>query len=151
MKRIVVLLCLVTSLFATDSNNTQITGVDSLSSGLRALLSQEMLSIEKGMKDIFSNIISGNYEDIVTKATEIQDSFILLKSLTPSQRKELQTKLPKSFITLDRSFHETAGELANAAEFEDKNAVNIHFSTMTKTCVQCHSQFATSRFSTFKE
>ena len=61
MKKTIILLCLVTSLFATDNNNTQSTGVDSLSGGLRVLLSQEMLSIEKGMKSIFSNIISVNY------------------------------------------------------------------------------------------
>jgi len=151
MKKTLITLCLVTSLFSAEQTETPKAGVDGLSAGLRVLLSQEMLAIEKGMHSIFSNIISGNYEDIVSKATEIQDSFIMLKSLTPEQRKELQANLPKSFIKLDRGFHEIAGELVNAAEFEDKKLVEEKFSKMTQACVQCHSTYATSRFSTFQE
>jgi len=151
MKKMFIILGLVTSLFSVEQLEKSKAGVDGLSISLRGLLSQEMLAIEKGMHTIFSNIISGNYEDIASKATEIQDSFIMLRSLTPEQRKELQENLPKAFIKLDRGFHELAGELANAAEFEDKTLVEENFSKMTQACVQCHSTYATSRFSTFQE
>jgi len=103
------------------------------------------------MHSIFSSMISGNYEDIAQKAEKIQNSFILKQKLTPSQQKELQTKLPKAFIELDQSFHSDAGELVNAAEFADKELVDKYFFKMTKTCVQCHSTYALNRFSNFEE
>ncbi|PHR58957.1 MAG: hypothetical protein COA44_02080 [Arcobacter sp.] len=144
MKKLILSLLLFTKLFADQG-----TGVESLSPELRALLSQEMLALEKGMHSIFSDIISGNYEEIVITAEQIQNSFILKQKLSPSQRKELQTKLPKAFIHLDQGFHESAGELVNAAEFEDKKLSIEIFTKMTNTCVKCHSTYAKSRFPNF--
>ena len=146
MKKALLFLLLTTQLFATDTK-----GIETLSAELRALLSEEMIALEKGMHSIFSSIISGDYEDISQKAEKIQNSFILKQKLTPSQRKELQTKLPKGFIELDKGFHEDAGELVNAAEFSDRELVNKYFFKMTKTCVKCHSTYASSRFSNFEE
>lgn len=145
MKKLIILLSLITSLFATQS-----TGIQSLSPELRALLSQEMMALEKGMNSIFSNIISGNYEEMAITAEQIQNSFILKQKLSASQHKELQTKLPKSFIHLDQGFHESAGELVNAAEFEDKDLVINLYTEMTKTCVKCHATYAKQRFKNFE-
>jgi len=145
MKKLIIFLSLLTSLSASEP-----TGLQSLSPELRALLSQEMLALEKGMHSIFSNIISGNYEEMALTAEKIQNSFILKQKLSPSQRKELQTKLPKAFIHLDQGFHETAGDLVNAAEFEDKKLSIEIFTKMTNTCVQCHSTYARSRFPNFE-
>ena len=103
------------------------------------------------MHSIFSSIVSGDYENIAQKAEKIQNSFILKQKLTPSQRIELQTKLPKAFIQLDQSFHSDAGELVNAAEFSDKESVDKYFLKIMQTCVKCHSTYASSRFSNFEE
>ncbi|MEJ2501318.1 MAG: hypothetical protein P8Y65_09420, partial [Campylobacterales bacterium] len=65
-------------------------GVAGLSEGVRSLLSEEMLEIEKGMHAIFSYMIRGEYGPIVSTATKIQDSFIFKKQLTDAQRKELK-------------------------------------------------------------
>jgi len=126
-------------------------GVEGLSDGIRSLLVQEMLEIEKGMHAIFSYMVRGEYAPIVETATNIQNSFIFKKSLTDAQRRELKGALPPAFIALDRSFHETAGDLAAAAEFEDQEKVAQNFAAMTRKCVQCHSTFATHRFTTFSE
>jgi len=126
-------------------------GIETLSGDTRTLLSEEMKHIEKGMHSIFSNIVKGEYEQIAKTATDIHDSFIFTKSLTNEQRSELKANLPQGFIELDRLFHATAGNLSEAAEFEDKKAVEENFSKMMGLCVKCHSTYATQRFNTFPE
>jgi len=126
-------------------------GVTALSPEVRGLLSQEMLHIEKGMQQIFSNIVKGEYESIAKTAEDIQNSFIFKKKLTDAQRAELKANLPKSFIVTDRAFHELSGKLAMAAEYGDKATVQQYFSEMTQTCVKCHSTYATQRFPAFTE
>ncbi len=147
MKKTVTTLLLAGSLFAAETPGP----VQSLSPELRGLLVMEMMEIEKSMKRIFTDIISGEYEDIVKEATQIEGSFIFKRKLTESQRKELRAKIPKDFVKLDMNFHETAGKLANAAEFEERDNVLKYYNEMTGRCVQCHSAFATHRFSNFSE
>jgi cytochrome c556 len=138
------------SLGAAQADSVQ-GGVGGLSEGVRSLLSQEMLQIEQGMHVIFSSMVRGEYASIGETATQIQNSFIFKKHLTDAQRKELRETLPPAFIELDRSFHETAGDLAAAAEFGDKDSVAENYILMTRKCVQCHSTFARHRFTSFEE
>ena len=126
-------------------------GVEALSPNVRGLLSQEMLHIEKGMQQIFSNIVRGEYETIAKTAEDIQNSFIFKKKLTDAQRAELKAKIPQSFIKTDFAFHQLAGKLSMAAEYGDKETVQKYFSEMTQTCVKCHSTYATQRFPVFTE
>ncbi|MDM5270826.1 cytochrome c [Sulfurovum sp. zt1-1] len=142
-----IIIALTTGILATENQK----GVEGLSGDTRSLLAEEMRHIEKGMHSIFSNIVKGEYEEISKMATDIHDSFIFTKSLTQAQREELKTNLPQGFIELDRSFHATAGKLSEAAEFEEKKAVEENFSKMMGLCVQCHSTYATQRFKTFSE
>ncbi len=145
-------LLLTTILFATVLSAQEAKkGAEALSPEVRGLLAQEMQHIEKGMQDIFSNIVKGEYEDISKTATDIENSFIFKRKLTNEQRAELKAKIPKSFIDTDRSFHELAGKLANAAEFEEKENVERYFAEMTETCVKCHTTYATHRFPAFKK
>ncbi len=125
-------------------------GVESLSGDLRGLLSMEMLQIEQGMHKIFSHMVRGDYQEVNKIALNIRDSFILKRKLTKAQRAELR-KLPKAFLQLDQSFHEAAGDLANAAEFGDKDTVVEYYQKMVGKCVQCHANFATHRFKNFEE
>ncbi|HEO98829.1 MAG: cytochrome c [Campylobacterales bacterium] len=133
------------------SANENPKGVEGLSKETRALLADEMKHIEKGMHHIFSSIVKGEYEEISKTATDIHNSFIFAQSLTETQRAELKANLPQGFIDLDRSFHAAAAKLSEAAEFEDKAAVEENFSTMTGLCVQCHSTYAAQRFHAFSE
>jgi cytochrome c556 len=124
-------------------------GIEGLSKDTRALLADEMKHIEKGMQHIFSAIVKGEYEEISKTATDIHNSFIFTQSLTETQRAELKTNLPQGFMDLDRAFHATAAKLSEAAEFEDKTAVEENFSKMTGLCVQCHSTYAQQQFRAF--
>jgi len=146
-KVLLVVLLLATSLTAQEVKK----GAEALSPEVRALLAQEMLHIEKGMQNIFSNIVKGEYENISKTAIDIENSFIFKRKLTNAQRAELKEKIPKSFIDTDRSFHALAGKLANAAEFEEKENVQKYFTDMTETCVKCHATYATHRFPAFKK
>ena len=146
MKKIILVIGLVSSLFAGEPSDE----ITKLSSSLRSLLSQEMVAVEKSMKNIFTNIISADYENLKKEATGIQNSFILKKKLSKEQKHELHSKVSKEFIAMDKNFHEIAGKLANAAEFEDKKEVNKYFFQMTNTCVKCHSTFATFKFTNFE-
>ncbi len=148
MKKIMLIVsCLLIVLKAEETPK----GILGLSSETRALLTEEMMHVEEGMKEIFSHMVRGEYESVVKIATDIQESYIFKKRLTDIQRKELKSNLPKEFIALDRSFHESAGKMAEAAEFSEKKEVAAAFYEMSQKCVACHSQFATHRFTTFEE
>lgn len=148
MKKILMVIVLfVTSLIAQEAKK----GAEALSPEVRGLLAHEMQHIEKGMQDIFSNIVKGEYENITETAIDIENSFIFKRKLTNDQRAELKEKIPKNFIDTDRSFHALAGKLANAAEFEEKEKVQKYFTEMTQTCVKCHETYATHRFPVFKK
>ena len=146
MKKTIIAMCIASSLIANETTDE----VTKLSSGLKTLLSQEMIEVERSMKSIFSNMIAGNYEDIEKEATGIKNSFILKKKLTQEQKHELHTTVSTEFISQDKAFHATAGKLATAAEFEDKEDINKYFNQMTNSCVKCHSIFATHRFTNFE-
>ena len=148
MKKIIFVITVC--LFWVQANEEK-QGISTLSEDVRALLSQEMRQIEKGMQNIFSHIVKGEHEEIAKIATQIHDSFIFKKSLTDAQRTELKEKAPKAFIELDRTFHATAGQLAEAAEFDDKVQIQENYLKMMGLCVQCHSTYASHRFSTFED
>jgi cytochrome c556 len=148
MKKIILAICLVitTSLMSAEKSNE----ITKLSNGLKGLLSAEMVEVNKSMKEIFESIVKADYENVAKWATGIENSFILKKSLTKAQGKELTIKVSKEFLTQDKNFHETAGKLATAAEFENKEDINKYFFEMTNSCVKCHSTFATHRFPNFE-
>lgn len=143
MKKIVLSTLLMVSIVSAEVPKK---GVTALGDDTRALLVEEMLHIEKGMQEIFSYMVKGDYESIVPIASDIHDSFILKKKLTKAQAQDLKEHLPMEFIKLDGSFHELAGKLTNAAEFAEKEKVLETFSDMSKKCVKCHSTYATHRF-----
>lgn len=145
------MITVVTLLISFAQAESMPKGVTGLSGETKALLAEEMVHIETGMKEIFSYMVKGEYEPVAKIAGDIQESFIFKKKLNDAQRAELKANLPEEFISIDRSFHETAGKMAEAAEFSDKEGVTTKFYEMTQKCVACHSQFATHRFSTFEE
>jgi len=148
MKKILIAAILCAGVIHAEESKT---GVTALSPDVRALLSSEMREIEKGMHSIFSDMIRGNYKSVSKTATQIQNSFIFKRNLTDAQRQELKIKIPKAFITLDRSFHETADKLAVAAEFGEVKGMQENFALMSSKCVQCHAKYAKHRFNNFKD
>jgi len=150
MFKFITFLTLILSIYSYAGEKIEERGVESLTPELRILLTQEMGAIKKGMEDIISNFISGDFEKVEKTANNIKDSFILKKKLTPSQKKELGTKLPASFVEMDRGFHKDAGMLAEAAKNRNTEVASFYFAKMTNDCMNCHSKFAKSRFPFFK-
>lgn len=120
--------------------------IESLSPELRALLVKEMSALQEGMQSIFPSYVSGNLEEVADVSRKIKNSFILKQKLTDAQKHELSTKLPKSFIQMDKKFHETAGMLEHVAEMKNIELVGFYFSKLTEACVACHLEYAKHRF-----
>ncbi|TKB24632.1 hypothetical protein FCL47_17525 [Desulfopila sp. IMCC35006] len=121
-----------------------------LSHDLQEVLNQEMNEIEKGMMAIIPAIAAGNWQSIAELAQKIKDSFILKQKLTEDQMKELHHSLPTGFIAMDQIFHATAGKLAHAAHRGDGELVNFYFYKLHSQCMNCHSKYASKRFSNLK-
>ena len=136
--------------FGKDHSNHELThkntGVEALSPELRALLTTEMLALQKGMMAIIPAYISGNWSEIAHIADKMQNSYILKQSLTEQQMNELHNALSDSFIKLDQQFHYLSGMLNHAAKKEKSELVGFYFSKMTETCVSCHTQHAIHKF-----
>ena len=126
-------------------------GVESLSPGLRALLTEEMQAIQSGMQAIIPAYSAGNWGEIVHIADKIANSYILKQRLTDDQKNELHNSLPDSFIQLDQQFHYFAGMLKHVAEEEKSELVGFYFSQMNDACQACHSQYATHKFPAFAQ
>lgn len=116
---------------------------------LRALLRQEMGEVRKGMESLMLHIISAQWPQIETVGTQIKNSYIMKKSLTPEQMKQLHGALPRGFKKIDHKFHGYAGKLAEAARAQDMELVQYYFSKMQHSCTACHSRFAGDRFPGF--
>lgn len=147
-KALVSLLLIVPTLWANqqDMQHTTPMGIPTLSEHLRAVLNEEMVALEKGMKEIFSSMIKGDYKNIEEIAATIQHSFILEQKLSSQEKEELHTKLPQNFIVLDRTFHNDAQMLQHVANAKNPELTSFYFNKMTNACVTCHQSFAQEKF-----
>ena len=137
------------AIHASDANHSAGNQADDkihLSADLRDLLGQEMVAIERGMKDLFPAISAGEWGDVNSIALKISDSFIMKQKLTGDQKQELHRALPHQFIEMDRDFHNSAAMLAHAAEMKNADVVNFYFFKLNTACVACHTKYAGERF-----
>ena len=146
MKKIILMVLLLsTTLMAVPDQ-----AVTKLSDETRNLFKAEMSFIKGGMDEILYAMISGDDERVQEIASEIRDSFIFTKSLKPHNVEEIK-KLPKKFFEYDMELHGSASDLANAAEFNDKEEMKANYFKMVNSCTKCHATFATHRFPDFLE
>ncbi len=117
-----------------------------LPSEIKSLLRQEMQQLQQGMQALIPAIISGDRKKIVGIAKKMQDSYIMKQKLTKKQMHTLHTSLSPAFIQLDQKFHGFAGMLAHVAEENKPELINFYFYKLTETCVQCHSEYAQTKF-----
>ena len=140
---------LITLIGTVSSSCYSASEVASLSPELRALLKQEMLAIQDGMKNIVPAFASGNLEEVSVLAGKINRSFILKQKITDSQKHELHEKLPKGFILKDQQFHKYAGMLEHVSKERHIELVGFYYSKLLESCVGCHSKHASQRFPIF--
>jgi hypothetical protein len=121
-----------------------------LSTDIKSLLQQEMQLLQHGMQDLVPAIISGDNEKITAIAQKMQQSYLLKKKLTQTQRQALHNSLSSTFLQLDQDFHRLAGMLAHVSEKKKTELVSFYFYKLTEACVQCHQEYAQQRFPTLR-
>jgi hypothetical protein len=126
--------------------NGENSGMVALSPELRELFSREMVELQNGLVAIMPLYISGNLSEVATIARKMESSYVLKKNLSKSQVHELHSKLPSSFIELDKQFHYFAGMLEHVANMEKIELVGFYISKMSEACLGCHTEYATHRF-----
>ena len=109
------------------------------------LLKEEMLQIQDAMQRLVPFLATGNTE-AADLAEQIHNSFILKKSLSKKELKELISLLPKGFVKLDRAFHTKAKDLAAAVRKNDFITGGEIYGEMVSGCINCHSNYATKLF-----
>lgn len=100
---------------------------------LQGLLQQAMLSILDASHQIMDPLVMGDSATVAGQARAIDHSFIMEQAMTDQDRKDLVAALPTAFIDLDRLFHQTASNLATAAESNDRAQVHAYFKKMIET------------------
>ncbi|HMM47329.1 MAG TPA: hypothetical protein PKC12_05050 [Thiobacillaceae bacterium] len=116
---------------------------------LKQMLTEEMLSVKQSVKVILDGLIVGDHSIVATQAQQIHDSFILARSLTEQDKKDLMKAASPEFLRLDGEFHQTAAKLADAATHKDYELQRYYYARMIESCQTCHSQHATDRFPAF--
>ena len=113
---------------------------------LKDLLSQEMRQVAQATADLSLAIASGDHHAAMELGLAVRDSFILKRSLTDQDKKDLMGAVPPEFVAMDRRFHGLAGKLAHAAEAKDSELQGVYYAKVIETCVTCHAHFASDRF-----
>ena len=113
---------------------------------LKNLLANEMQQVGQATADLALAIAGGDHHTAKELGVAVHDSFILKQSLTDQDKKDLMGAVPSAFVALDRRFHALAGKLAHAAEAKDSELQHFYFSEMLRSCVTCHTEFASDRF-----
>jgi len=116
---------------------------------LKQMLAEEMLSVKQASKQILDGLVVGDHSLVATQAQQIHDSFILERSLTEQDKKDLMKAAAPEFLMLDSQFHMTAKKLSEAALHKDYELQRIYYSRLVDSCQTCHSQFATDTFPDF--
>ncbi len=129
-----------------NKQKQQQSGVTTLSTELRALLSKEMVALQKGMQAIVPAYVAGNWAEIEAIALKMENSYILKQSLNEHQIHELHSSLSAEFLKLDQDFHYYAGMLNHVAAKKKVELVGFYITKLNETCLNCHSQFATHKF-----
>lgn len=124
--------------------------VESLSPEVRALLRQEMIAIQEGMKSMVPAFASGDLNGVSAIAGKISRSFILEQNISEEQARELHQTLSKDFLAKDRQFHQYAAMLEHVSKAGHAELVAFYYSRLMESCAGCHSQHAVHRFPAFR-
>lgn len=116
---------------------------------LKELVGEEMRQISEAMGTILSGMVHGDHRTVAEQGIMVHNSFIMRRSLTKADKKDLMAAVPPAFLKLDGKFHELAKKLAEAAAAHDTELEAFYFGRMTETCIACHATYALDRFPGF--
>ena len=120
-----------------------------LSQELRTLLQTEMREIAGASQAMVMSFVSGDWKSIQRVSEQILASYVMERSISDSQKRKLEDKLPDRFKRLDMEFHARANKLGLAAASEDPEIFAFHYSRLLETCATCHAAYAKLRFPGF--
>jgi hypothetical protein len=118
---------------------------------LKELVGEEMRQISTAMGGIWTGIVQGDHQTVAEQGMMVHNSFIMKRSLTKVDKKNLMAVVPPAFLKLDKKFHGLAKKLAEAATAHDSELELFYFGRMTGTCVACHTTYSRDRFPGFGE
>jgi hypothetical protein len=118
---------------------------------LKELIQEEMVQMINSADEITTAIVIGDHDTIAEEATKIVNGFILKRSLTDKDKKDLKKAVPPAFLKLDATFHQTAAKLLQAAQKKDSELEGFYLAKMLGNCVTCHSTYASDKFPGFVE
>ena len=116
---------------------------------LKELVCEEMRQISTAMGVIWTGMVQGDHKTVAEQGILVHNSFIMKRSLTKADKKDLMAAVPPAFLKLDGKFHKLAKKLADAATAHDSELERYYFNRMTETCITCHTAYATNRFPGF--
>jgi hypothetical protein len=113
---------------------------------LKDTLREDMQQVLGASQDILAALVVGDHATVAARSQKIHDSFILEQALTEQDRKDLEAAVPPAFLELDAAFHQTAADLATAAQAQDAGREAALLGRMIEACAACHGRFAGDRF-----
>ncbi len=111
------------------------------------LLSGEMFELQAKMGLLLEGISRGKWNLVESTADYLSNNYILKQKKLD---KALKKSIPDGFVALDLFFHQTAGELRDAAKKRDSKTVLEKHQNLIKTCMECHAQYAEYLFMDFQ-
>lgn len=118
-----------------------------LANDFNVILSGEMFELQAKMGVLLEGISRGKWNLVESTADYMSNNYILKQK---DLEKSFKKSLPDGFVALDLYFHQTAGELRDAAKKRDSKTVLEKHQTLIKTCMECHAQFADYLFTDFQ-
>lgn len=112
----------------------------------RGLVRAEMTNLEPAMQRLMAFIARGDSRMGAFTARQIEETFVLKRSMTEEERQQMVSQLPEAFLELDREFHAKAGEVAQALDAGRFREASDLYGEMTRLCVSCHGRYALGRF-----
>ena len=146
--RIRILLIALVSILASATYAEEPVG-PKLTPRLKELVGEEMRQISAAMGAIWTGMVQGDHQKVAEQGMLVHNSFIMKRSLTKTDKKDLMAAVPPAFLKLDGKFHGLAKKLAEAATVHDSELEAYYFGRMTETCVACHATYTGDRFPGF--
>ena len=148
MKNILITFLLVFSIqLQASSYEKKIDRKLKIPNDINVLLSGEMFELQAKMGTLLEGISRGKWNLVESTADYMSNNYILKgKDLD----KSLKKSLPDGFVALDLFFHQTAGELRDAAKKRDSKTVLEKHQNLIRTCMECHAQYAEYLFMDFQ-
>lgn len=114
--------------------------------GLKEKITANMSKCEESLAKITLAIPRGEYDVIVEEIEKIDESYSIESAMTIDEFSRYSSMITMEFIFADQNLHMYAGALKGVAEDNQLGETLFQFGLVMQSCVDCHYEFAKSRF-----